>query len=96
MSAPVATAGPKGQCNRILAKEIGQAEKIHKGVDTAASCIDLVGGLLEFGTVQCISLLNNGDLFLNPDSGVAQDICDVLLNICAVPPEFLPPGFCPI
>ncbi len=38
LSASVATAGPKGECNRILAKNIGQAEKIHNGVDTALSC----------------------------------------------------------
>ena len=97
LSASVATAGPKGECNRILAKEIGQVEKIHNGVDTAASCVDLIGGLVEFITnpAQCLVLLNNGDLFLNPDSGVSQDICDVLINSCDVGP-LLPPGFCPI
>ena len=95
LSASVATAGPKGECNRILAKEIGQVEKIHNGVDTAASCVDLIGGLVEFITnpAQCLVLLNNGDLFLNPDSGVSQDICDVLINSCGFGP-FLPPGFC--
>ncbi len=97
LSASVATAGPRGQCNRILANEIGQAEKIHNGVDTVASCVDLVGGLLEFisNPADCLTLLNNGDLFLNPDSGVAQDICDALVNICPFGP-FLPPGICPI
>jgi hypothetical protein len=97
LSASVATAGPKGECNRILAKEIGQIEKIHNGVDTAASCVDLVGGLAEFITnpSQCLVLLNSGDLFVNPDSGVSQDICDVLINSCGFGP-FLPPGFCPI
>ncbi len=95
LSASVATAGPKGECNRILAKQIGQAEKIHNGVDTAASCVDLVGGLLEFATnpAQCIVLLNSGDLFVNPDSGVAQDLCNVLID-CNVGP-LLPDGFCP-
>ena len=48
LSASVATAGPRGECNRILAKEVGQAEKIHNGVDTAASCVDLASGLVEF------------------------------------------------
>ena len=97
LSASVATAGPKGECNRILAKEIGQIEKINNGVDTAASCIDLVGGLAEFITNpnQCLALLNNGDLFVNPDSGVSQDICDALINVCGFGP-FLPPGICPI
>ena len=97
LTASVANAGPKGECNRILAKEIGQAEKIHNGVDTAASCVDLIGGLIEFTTnpAQCLVLLNSGDLFLNPDSGVAQDLCDVLINSCGVGP-LLPPGFCPI
>jgi hypothetical protein len=95
LSASVATAGPKGECNRILAKEIGQIEKINHGVDTAASCVDLVGGLAEFITNpnQCLVLLNNGDLFVNPDNGVSQDICDVLINSCGFGP-FLPPGFC--
>ncbi len=98
LSASVATAGPKGECNRILAKEIGQAEKIHNGVDTAASCVDLIGGLAEFITNpnQCLVLLNNGDLFVNPGSGVSEDICDALIISCGVPPEFLPPGICPI
>ncbi len=97
LSASVATAGPKGECNRILAKEVGQAEKIHNGVDTAASCVDLVGGLAEFITNpnQCLVLLNNGDLFLNPDSGVSQDICDVLIDVCMVGGD-LPPGICPV
>jgi hypothetical protein len=97
LSASVATAGPKGECNRILAKEIGQIEKINNGVDTAASCVDLIGGLAELITNpnQCLVLLNNGDLFLNPDSGVSQDICDVLINSCGFGP-FLPPGICPI
>ncbi len=96
LSASVATAGPKGECNRILAKEIGQIEKINNGVDTAASCVDLVGGLVEFITNsnQCLVLLNNGDLFVNPDSGVSQDICDVLINNCGLG-EVIPPGFCP-
>ena len=95
LSASVATAGPKGECNRILAKEIGQIEKINNGVDTAASCVDLVGGLSEFITNpnQCLVLLNNGDLFVNPDSGVSQDICDVLINSCGLG-GLLPPGFC--
>lgn len=98
LSASVATAGPKGQCNRILAKEVGQAEKIHNGVDTAASCVDLIGGLVEFvsSPADCLTLLDNGDLFLNTDSGVSQDICDVLISSCGVPPQFLPPGICPI
>ena len=97
LGASVANAGPKGECNRILAKEIGQFEKIHNGVDTAASCIDLVTGLVEFITSpnQCLALLNNGDLFVNLDSGVSQDICDVLINSCLLGPV-LPPGFCPI
>ncbi len=97
LSASVATAGPKGECNRILAKEVGQAEKIYNGVDTAASCIDLIAGLIEFifNPNQCLVLLNNGDLFLNPDSGVSQDICDVLINVCGVGAE-LPPGICPV
>jgi hypothetical protein len=97
LGASVATAGPKGECNRILAKKIGQAEKIHNGVDTAASCVDLAGGLLEFATNpnQCLVLLNSGDLFLNPDSGVSEDLCDALINICGFGP-FLPPGICPI
>ncbi|MBW2691885.1 MAG: hypothetical protein JRE57_04535 [Deltaproteobacteria bacterium] len=96
LSASVATAGPKGECNRILAKEIGQAEKIHNGVDTVASCIDLVGGLSEFisNPNQCLVLLNNGDLFIKPDRGVSRDLCDVLLNICGLGPV-LPPGVCP-
>ncbi len=95
LSASVATAGPKGECNRILAKEIGQIEKINNGVDTAASCVDLIGGLVEFISPlnQCLDLLNNGDLFVNPDSGVSQDICDVLINSCGLEPV-LPPGFC--
>ncbi len=95
LSVSVATAGPKGECNRILAKEIGQAEKIHNGVDTAASCVDLIGGLVEFITNpnQCLVLLNSGDLFVNPDSGVSQDICNVLINSCGLGPV-LPPGFC--
>ncbi len=95
LSASVATAGPKGECNRILAKEIGQFEKIHNGIDTAASCVDLIGGLIEFITSpnQCLVLLNNGDLFLNPDSGVSENLCDALVNICGFGP-FLPPGFC--
>ena len=98
LSASVATAGPKGGCNRILAKEIGQAEKIHNGVDTAASCVDLIGGLIEFASspADCVTLLNNGDLFVNPDSGVSEDICDTLIISCGIPPEFLPPGICPI
>jgi len=97
LSVSVATAGPKGECNRILAKEIGQAEKIHNGVDTAASCEDLAGGLFEFllSPNNCVALLNNGDLFLNPDSGVSEDICDALINVCGFEP-FLPPGICPI
>jgi hypothetical protein len=96
LSASVATAGPKGECNRILAKEIGQAEKIHNGVDTAASCVDLIGGLIEFGSspADCTTLLENGDLFVNPGSGVSEDICDALIFSCGVPPEFLPPGIC--
>jgi len=67
----------------------------HNGVDTAASCIDLVGGLAEFITNpnQCIDLLNNGDLFVNPNSGVSKDICDVLINSCGLG-HVLPPGFC--
>ncbi len=95
LSASVATAGPRGECNRILAKEVGQAEKIHNGVDTAASCVDLVGGLAEFITnpSQCLVLLNSGDLFVNPDSGVSQDICDVLINSCGLG-ALLPAGFC--
>ena len=95
LGASVANAGPKGECNRILAKQIGQFEKIHNGVDTAASCIDLVAGLVEFITnpAQCLVLLNNGDLFVNPDSGVSQDICNVLINSCGLG-EVLPPGFC--
>ena len=62
LSASVATAGPKGECNRILAKEVGQIEKIHNGIDTAASCVDLVGGLVEFifNPADCLTLLNNG------------------------------------
>ncbi len=97
LSASVATAGPKGECNRILAKEIGQAEKIHNGVDTAASCLDLIAGLIQFifSPAQCLVLLNNGDLFLNTDSGVSEDLCDVLINSCGVGAE-LPPGICPI
>ena len=97
LSASVATAGPKGECNRILAKQIGQAEKIHNGVDTAASCVDLIGGLINFifSPADCLTLLNNGDLFLNPDSGVSEDICDVLIIDCGVGAE-LPPGICPI
>ncbi len=97
LSASVATAGPKGECNRILAKEVGQAEKIHNGVDTAASCVDLIAGLIEFifNPNQCLVLLNNGDLFLNPDSGVFEHICDALINVCGFGP-FLPPGICPI
>jgi hypothetical protein len=97
LSASVATAGPRGECNRILAKEIGQAEKIHNGVDTAASCVDLLGGLLEFITnpADCLTLLTNGDLFVNPDSGVAGDICDALLNSCGIPPILVPAGICP-
>ncbi len=96
LSASVATAGPKGECNRILAKEVGQIQKINNGVDTAASCVDLVGGLVEFITNpnQCLVLLNNGDLFVNPDSGVSQDICNVLINSCGLG-SVLPPGFCP-
>jgi hypothetical protein len=95
LSASVATAGPKGECNRILAKEIGQIEKIDKGVDSAASCVDLVGGLAEFieNPNQCLVLLNNGDLFVKPNSGVSQDICNVLINSCGLGPV-LPPGFC--
>jgi len=95
LGASVATAGPRGECNRILAKEIGQFEKINNGVDTAASCIDLVGGLAEFLTNpnQCLLLLNNGDLFVNLDSGVSQDICNVLINICGLG-AVIPPGFC--
>ena len=95
LSASVATAGPKGECNRILAKEIGQIEKINNGVDTAASCIDLVGGLAEFITNpnQCLDLLINGDLFVSPDSGISQDICDVLIFSCGLG-DVLPPGFC--
>ena len=96
LSASVATAGPKGECNRILAKEIGQIEKINNGVDAATSCFDLIAGLVEFITNpnQCLDLLNNGDLFVKPDSGVTQDICDVLINSCDLGP-LLPPGFCP-
>ena len=96
LSASVATAGPKGECNRILAKEVGQIQKINNGVDTAASCVDLIGGLVEFITNpnQCLVLLNNGDLFVNPDSGVSQDICNVLINSCGLG-SVLPPGFCP-
>ena len=96
LSASVATAGPKGECNRILAKQVGLVERIHNGVDTAASCIDVVFGLAEFATSpnQCLLLLNNGDLFLNPDSGVAQDICDVLIISCGLGGN-LPPGVCP-
>lgn len=97
LSASVATAGPKGECNRILAKEIGQIEKIHNGVDTAASCVDLVGGLVEFifNEADCLTLLNDGDLFVNPDSGVSQDICAVLISSCGLGP-LIPPGFCPV
>jgi len=97
LSASVATAGPKGQCNRILAKQIGQAEKIHNGVDTAASCVDLAGGLVEFllNPNQCLVLLNNGDLFVNPDSGISQDVCEVLIISCGLG-ELIPPGFCPV
>jgi hypothetical protein len=96
LGASVANAGPKGKCNRILAKELGQIEKIHNGVDPAASCVDLVGGLAEFITSpnQCLALLTNGDLFVKPNSGVSQDICDVLINSCGLGP-LLPPGFCP-
>jgi hypothetical protein len=95
LSASVATAGPKGECNRILAKEIGQIEKINHGVDSAASCIDLIGGLVEFISPlnQCLDLLNNGDLFVKSNSGVTQDICDVLINSCGLG-SVLPPGFC--
>jgi len=95
LSASVATAGPKGECNRILAKEIGQIEKIHNGIDTAASCVDLVGGLIEFisNPADCLTLLNDGDLFVKPDSGVTQDICDVLINSCGLG-GLLPSGFC--
>ena len=98
LSASVATAGPKGECNRILAKEIGQIEKINNGVDTAASCVDLIGGLAEFITNpnQCLVLLNNGDLFVKPDSGVSQDICDVLINSCGLGDLVIPLGFCPV
>jgi hypothetical protein len=98
LSASVATAGPKGECNRILAKEIGQIEKINNGVDTAASCVDLVGGLAEFITNpnQCLVLLNNGELFVNPDSGVSQDICDVLINSCGLGSVVIPLGICPV
>ncbi len=96
LSASVATAGPRGECNRILAKEIGQAEQIHNGVDVGASCVDLIFGLVEFASNQaCIPLLLNGDLFVNPDSGVSQDLCDTLIISCEVPPDFLPPGICP-
>ncbi len=96
LSASVATAGPKGECNRILAKEIGQAEKIHNGVDTAASCVDLIFGLVEFASnPACIPLLFNGDLFLDPDSPILQDTCDALLIGCGIPPQFIPPGICP-
>jgi hypothetical protein len=96
LSASVATAGPKGECNRILAKEIGQIQKINNGVDTAASCVDLIGGLVEFikNENQCLVLLNNGKLFVKPDSGISQDICNVLINSCGLG-GFLPPGFCP-
>ena len=97
LSASVATAGPRGECNRILAKQIGQIEKIHNGVDTAASCVDLIGGLVEFifNEADCLTLLNDGDLFVNPDSGVSQDICNVLINSCGLG-AVLPPGFCAI
>ncbi len=96
LSASVATAGPKGECNRILAKQIGNFEKIHNGVDTAASCVDLLGELFEFieNPTQCLVLLNSGKLFVNPDSGVAQDICDVLIISCGLGGN-LPPGVCP-
>ena len=95
LSASVATAGPKGECNRILAKQIGQFEKIHNGVDTAASCVDLIGGLIEFisNPADCLTLLNDGDLFVNPDSGVVQDACNVLGD-CGVGAA-LPPSLCP-
>jgi hypothetical protein len=98
LSASIATAASKGkgQCNRILAKEIGQIQKINNGVDTAASCVDLIGGLVEFikNENQCLVLLNNGDLFVKPGSGISQDICDVLINSCKLR-DVLPPGFCP-
>jgi hypothetical protein len=93
LSASVATAGPKGECNRILAKNLGDAEKINHGTNPAASCIDLLGGLAEFiFDPNCLVLLENGDLFVNTDSGVAQDLCSVLTD-CGVGP-LIPPGFC--
>jgi hypothetical protein len=98
LSASVATAGPKGECNRILAKEIGQIEKINNGVDTALACEDLIIGLTEFITNpnQCLDLLTSGDLFVNPDSGISQDICNVLINSCNLGPLVIPLGICPV
>jgi hypothetical protein len=94
LSASVATAGPKGECNRILAKNLGEIEKINHGTNAAASCIDLLEGLIQFiFDPNCSALLENGDLFVNPDSGVVQDACNVLSG-CGVGGA-LPPSLCP-
>ncbi len=97
LTASVATAGPRGECNRILAKEVGALEKIHNGIDPAASCEDVVLGLIEilFSPADCIGLFNNGELFVKPGSGVTEDICDVLINTCGVG-DLLPDGFCSV
>ena len=66
-------------------------------VGVQAGGAGLLGGLLGFRDrpAGCLALLSNGDLFVNPNSGVAADICDALVNTCGIPPVAIPMGICP-
>ncbi len=101
MSANLASAALKGDCNSILGKTLGIATQLQKSGADELLCLDLVvSSLAPFSTLGCVPLFNEGQLFLKPveaieDYGpVGTKICDAA-DICGIPPAFLPPGLCP-
>jgi hypothetical protein len=98
MSASVAFAGPRGQCNSALAQNLGLINQLAAGVhdDPFAVCWnELIPGMTEFlANPTCLGLLVDGDLFPK-DNNLRDRACSVLENSCGIPPAGTL-GICPL